>query len=160
MREIPKGLELEKLLEESHGLSGMITYGELLNLKVRELDSMLGCSQENWNNRAKAEEVLAHILNGAAWFYSQYDDGLGDCAYYLALAVTHGLNERTTKRAERMIRCIGWLAYHMRIVEGAHAWNPNTRRHLEAIVAASGINEDPADPVEATSTKAMEASHA
>jgi hypothetical protein len=158
MREISKGWE--KALEESHGLSGMITHGELLNLTVRELGSMLVPSQDNWDHRRKVEEVLAHILNGATWFYSQRDDHLAGCAFYLALAVTDGLNERTAKRAKRMIRCIGWLAYHMRIVEGAQEWSPTTRRRLDAIVAASGIDEDPADPDEATSTEAMEAGHA
>jgi hypothetical protein len=140
----------------------MITIDAARKMTVAELLAMLNPDLEEHDTFAhlqKVEEVLAEVVGRAGVFYAERDDYIGAYAFYLALSVAQadfgGLDETDRKR---MIDDIGNLAYHMLGQDPtAQEWmSPTTLKRLQAIVAASGINDEPA----ASPTETMEASHA
>jgi hypothetical protein len=134
-----------------------MTVGELLSMLDPDLPGHDTC-----DHRMKVEDVLRQVLGRASRLYAEHGDDISAYAFYLALAAAETGDDIDEEVVGQMTRDMGCLASNTLDVLGAPPewWDSSTLARLDAIVAASGINEDPADPVEATATEAMEASHA
>jgi hypothetical protein len=108
---------------------GTMTGDELESMTVGELLSMLVPGQENWDHRAKVEEVLEEVLGKATWFYDQHDDFRG-CALNIARCVLHGGNWTAKAIADDM----AYVADEMLNASGIEM-STETRDRLKAIYA-------------------------
>jgi len=109
-------------------------------------------SESEWGSLTA---VLWDILFVAEDYYESEDFLLNTVLSIALTGLASNFHDNEEASVSDLIEEIGWLAGHVSGLEVSDA----TRQRLSAIVADSGVGDEPAGPNEATSTESMEASN-